>query len=129
MNETILLADDDELIVDVLTDQLRREGFQVLVAYDGDRALQLALQEDADLILLELMMPKRHGWEVCKEIRQHKTTPILMLTARGEEIDRVVGLELGADPIDFATHKSTKRDQYFLPISRSCGIIHCSRIV
>lgn len=97
MNETILLADDDELIIDVLTDQLRREGFQVLVAYDGDRALQLALQEDPDLILLDLMMPKRHGWEVCKEIRQHKTTPILMLTARGEEIDRVVGLELGAD--------------------------------
>ncbi len=97
MNETILLADDDEMIVDVLTDQLQNEGFQVIVARDGERALELALQEDLDLILLDVMMPKLQGWEVCREIRQKKMTPILMLTARGEEIDRVLGLELGAD--------------------------------
>lgn len=97
MNEKILLADDDELIVDVLADQLQREGFQVLIARDGEVALHLALQEDPDLILLDVMMPKRQGWEVCQEIRRHSTVPILMLTARGEEIDRVLGLELGAD--------------------------------
>lgn len=97
MNETILLADDDELIVSVLTDQLEAEGFGVIVAYDGESALQLALERSPDLILLDVMMPKRQGWEVCQEIRKHSTTPILMLTARGEEIDRVLGLELGAD--------------------------------
>ncbi|MEZ4727487.1 MAG: response regulator transcription factor [Caldilineaceae bacterium] len=97
MNEKILLADDDELIVDVLSDQLQREGFQVLIAHDGEEALRLALADDPALILLDIMMPKRQGWEVCQEIRRHRTTPILMLTARGEEIDRVLGLELGAD--------------------------------
>lgn len=97
MNERILLADDDELIVDVLSDQLQREGFQVLVARDGDAVLHLALQAAPDLILLDVMMPKRQGWEVCQEIRRHSTVPILMVTARGEEIDRVLGLELGAD--------------------------------
>lgn len=97
MNEKILLADDDELIVDVLSDQLQREGFQVLIARDGEAALSLALQENPDLILLDVMMPKRQGWEVCQEVRRQRTTPIVMLTARGEEIDRVLGLELGAD--------------------------------
>ncbi|MEZ4860661.1 MAG: response regulator transcription factor [Caldilineaceae bacterium] len=97
MEETILLADDDEMIVDVLKDQLEREGFHVLVACDGEAALTMALSCDLDLILLDVMMPKRQGWEVCREIRRHQTTPILMLTARGEEIDRVLGLELGAD--------------------------------
>lgn len=93
----ILLADDDEMIVDALTYQLQREGYQVVPAYDGEEALRLARQENPDLILLDVMMPKRQGWEVCREIRQESTVPILMLTARGEEMDRVLGLELGAD--------------------------------
>lgn len=97
MNETILLADDDEMMVDVLQDQLQREGFRVIIAHDGEAALTLALQAQPDLILLDVMMPKRQGLEVCQEIRRQQTTPILMLTARGEEIDRVLGLELGAD--------------------------------
>lgn len=97
MNETILLADDDELMVDVLQDQLQREGFRVIIARDGEAALALAFQAQPDLILLDVMMPKRQGLEVCQEIRRQQTTPILMLTARGEEIDRVLGLELGAD--------------------------------
>ena len=97
MNETILLADDDEMMVDVLQDQLQREGFRVIIAHDGEAALALALQAQPDLILLDVMMPKRQGLEVCQEIRRQQTTPILMLTARGEEIDRVLGLELGAD--------------------------------
>lgn len=94
---TILLADDDELIVDALSYQLRRAGYDVCVAYDGEQALALARTSHPDLILLDVMMPKLQGWEVCRELRKENTVPILMLTARGAELDRVLGLELGAD--------------------------------
>ena len=93
----ILLADDDELIVDVLSYQLKKEGYEVIVARDGAAALALALSSAPDLILLDVMMPKLQGWEVCQEVRRTSAVPILMLTARGEELDRVLGLELGAD--------------------------------
>lgn len=96
-NKRILLADDDEMIVDALSYQLEREGYEVLKAYDGEQALALAREGDPDLILLDVMMPKKQGWEVCQEIRRESTVPILMITARGEEMDRVLGLELGAD--------------------------------
>lgn len=96
-NETILLADDDEMIVDALGYQLRKEGYTVCVAGDGEEALRLARSQEPDLILLDVMMPKKQGWEVCQEIRRESAVPILMLTARGEEMDRVLGLELGAD--------------------------------
>lgn len=95
--QTILLADDDEMIVDALRFQLEREGYQVAPAYDGDEALHLARTIHPDLVLLDVMMPKLQGWEVCREIRRESNVPILMLTARGEELDRVLGLELGAD--------------------------------
>ncbi len=95
--QTILVADDDELIVDALRYQLEREGYSVLLTYDGQAALQMARTQNPDLILLDVMMPKMHGWEVCREIRRESAVPILMLTARGEEMDRVLGLELGAD--------------------------------
>ncbi len=97
MEETILLADDDEMIVDALGYQLRQEGYNVLEAFDGEEALRLVRSANPDLVLLDVMMPKRQGWEVCREIRRESTVPILMLTARGEEMDRVLGLELGAD--------------------------------
>ena len=93
----ILIADDDELIVDALRYQLEREGYEVLSAFDGEAALTLGTTQKPDLILLDVMMPKMQGWEVCRELRRQSTVPILMLTARGEEIDRVLGLELGAD--------------------------------
>src|SRR5512136_720255 len=93
----ILLADDDEMIVDVLRYQLEAEGYTVIVAYDGEQALNLARSSDPDLVLLDVMMPKVQGWEVCRELRHTSVVPILMLTARGEELDRVLGLELGAD--------------------------------
>lgn len=95
--QTILLADDDEMIVDALSFQLRREGYNVLAAFDGVEALELARQSDPDLVLLDVMMPRMQGWEVCRELRKESMVPILMLTARGEEMDRVLGLELGAD--------------------------------
>jgi DNA-binding response OmpR family regulator len=94
---TILLADDDEMIVDVLRHQLEREGYSVLLAGDGVEALALARNSSPDLVLLDVMMPRLQGWEVCRELRRESTVPILMLTARGEEMDRVLGLELGAD--------------------------------
>ncbi|MBX2999200.1 MAG: response regulator transcription factor [Caldilineaceae bacterium] len=97
MEQTILLADDDEMIVDALGYQLRREGYTVITALDGADALALARSTRPDLILLDVMMPKLQGWEVCRELRRNSTVPILMLTARGEEMDRVLGLELGAD--------------------------------
>jgi len=95
--ETILLADDDEMIVDVLRYRLEAEGYTVIVARDGEEALQLALSAAPDLVLLDVMMPRMQGWEVCRELRRTSAVPILMLTARGEEMDRVLGLELGAD--------------------------------
>jgi len=97
MATTILLADDDEMIVDVLQHQLELEGFQVVVAYDGETALTLARRHKPDLVLLDVMMPRLQGFEVCRIIRQESTVPILMLTARSEEMDRVIGLDMGAD--------------------------------
>lgn len=94
---TILLADDEEMIVDVLRDRLVAEDYTVIVARDGEEALQLARSANPDLVVLDVMMPRLQGWEVCRELRRTSTVPILMLTARGEEMDRVLGLELGAD--------------------------------
>jgi DNA-binding response OmpR family regulator len=96
-NTTILLADDDEMIVDILSHQLTREGYAVVTASDGIRALELARTRQPDLVLLDVMMPGMQGWEVCRALRHESDVPILMLTARGEEMDRVLGLELGAD--------------------------------
>ena len=96
-HERILLADDDAMILDVLRYQLEKEGYQVLTAEDGQQALDLAQTGQPDLVLLDVMMPKLQGWEVCRELRRTSEVPILMLTARGEELDRVLGLELGAD--------------------------------
>jgi two-component system response regulator VicR len=97
MSTRILLADDDEMIVDVLQHQLRKEGFEVLVAYDGETALELARTQNPDLVLLDVMMPRLQGFEVCREIRRESAVPILMLTARGDEMDRIIGLDMGAD--------------------------------
>jgi two-component system response regulator VicR len=95
--ERILLVEDDPMIVDALRYSLLKEGFEVLVASDGESGLRTALSERPDLILLDLMLPKMGGLEVCREVRKTSAVPILMVTARGEEMDRVVGLELGAD--------------------------------
>ncbi|MGL4601797.1 MAG: envelope stress response regulator transcription factor CpxR [Plesiomonas sp.] len=92
----LLLVDDDHELTDLLSELLEMEGFSVLVAHDGDQALSV-LDESIDLILLDIMMPKRNGLETLKALRLNFTTPVLMLTARGSELDRVLGLELGAD--------------------------------
>lgn len=106
--ETILLADDDAMIVDPLSLQLRREGFEVVVAADGEEALTQARSLLPDVVLLDIMMPKKQGWEVCRELRAESDVPIIMLTARGDELDRVLGLELGAD--DYLTKPFSARE-------------------
>ena len=93
----ILLADDDEMIVEVLQRQFAREGYAVEVAFDGEEALRKARTTAPDLVLLDVMMPRLQGWEVMRELRRESAVPVLMLTARGEEMDRILGLELGAD--------------------------------
>ena len=95
--ETILLVDDEEAIVAPLRYHLEREGYAVIVAHDGELALQRARAENPDLIVLDLMLPRIDGWEVCRILRQESTTPIIMLTARDEEPSKILGLNLGAD--------------------------------
>ena len=98
MSKRILIVEDEKNIVDILSFNLRKEGYDTLEAYDGQAGLQLALEQDPDLILLDLMLPKMDGFDVCRNLRQAgRNTPVIMLTAREEEADKVLGLELGAD--------------------------------
>ncbi len=92
----ILLVDDDIELTELLSDILTLEGFQVSQAYNGEQGLA-AVNSDIDLILLDIMMPKMNGMEMLKQLRHHWQTPVLMLTAKGDEVDRVIGLEFGAD--------------------------------
>jgi DNA-binding response OmpR family regulator len=98
MKQTILIVEDDAAILSGLIDLFEGEGFRVWSARDGNKALRVYLDRQPDLILLDIMIPEKSGYDVCKEIRRRDgRTPILMLTAKGEEIDKVVGLEIGAD--------------------------------
>lgn len=109
MAKTILIVEDEKNIVDILSFNLGREGYATLEAYDGEAGLQLALEQDPDLILLDLMLPKMNGFDVCRSVREHgRATPIIMLTAREEETDKVLGLELGAD--DYITKPFSMRE-------------------
>lgn len=93
----ILVVDDEPLITESLKYSLEQEGFQVSVAHNGHQALETARASRPDLIVLDIMLPGMDGWETCRRLRQESTVPIIMLTARGQEIDRVLGLEMGAD--------------------------------
>jgi len=104
----ILVVDDEQPIADILKFNLEKEGYQVICAFDGGEAVELALQEKPDLILLDLMLPVKDGMDVCREVRQHLQTPIIMLTAKDTEIDKVLGLELGAD--DYVTKPFSTRE-------------------
>jgi len=97
MPQTILVVDDEAAIVDLLSYNLEKSHYHVLIARDGIEALQIAREKKPDLVILDLMLPGMDGLEVCREIRKEGEMPIIMLTARSEEVDRVVGLELGAD--------------------------------
>ena len=109
MNKKILIVEDEKNIVDILSFNLGREGYTTLEAYDGEAGLQLALEQDPDLVLLDLMLPKKNGFDVCRAIRAAgRSTPVIMLTAREEETDKVLGLELGAD--DYITKPFSMRE-------------------
>lgn len=108
MNSKILVVDDEQPIADILKFNLEKEGYEVIVAYDGEEAIELALSQHPDLILLDIMLPKRDGMEVCRTIRKQADMPIIMLTAKDEEVDKVVGLELGAD--DYVTKPYSSRE-------------------
>jgi DNA-binding response OmpR family regulator len=97
MTDKILVVEDDKKTASLIKLYLEREGFQTVIAYDGGQALKLAEQHKPIFVILDLMLPVLDGWEVCRRLRQSSDVPILMLTARGEEVDRVSGLTLGAD--------------------------------
>lgn len=101
MNSRILVVDDEKNIVDIIKYNLKKEGYDVITAGDGEEAIKLNEEHEPDLILLDLMMPKLDGYAACRKIREKYDTPIIMLTARAEEVDKVLGLELGAD--DYVT--------------------------
>lgn len=100
-NQIIVIVEDDKAISDIIKYNVEKEGYAAHTAYDGQEGLELIERVDPDLILLDIMMPKMDGLEVCRRVRQSKNTPIIMLTAKAEEVDKVVGLEIGAD--DYVT--------------------------
>lgn len=97
MQYKILIVDDDENICELLRLYLEKDGFDTVVANDGEQAVDYAAKYSPDLILLDIMLPKLDGWQVCREIRKTSDVPIIMLTAKGETFDKILGLELGAD--------------------------------
>ncbi len=108
MDNLILVVDDEKPIVEILKLNLTRSGYRVTEAYDGDEAVRKAETEEPDLILLDVMLPKQDGFSVCKKIRETSSVPIIMLTAREEEVDKILGLELGAD--DYMTKPFSLRE-------------------
>ena len=106
--KTILIVDDEKPIVDILVYNLQKEGYNTIEANDGVTAVDIALNQKPDLILLDVMLPRMDGLSVCKKVRTTLNVPILMLTARDEEIDKIVGLELGAD--DYVTKPFSVRE-------------------
>ena len=107
-SSTILLVDDEDSIQQLLTYPLERDGYAVVQARDGEEALRLFGEEHVDLVVLDVMLPRLDGLEVCKRLRGQSNVPIIMLTARGEELDKVLGLELGAD--DYITKPFSIRE-------------------
>ncbi len=108
MPARILVVDDETSVTDLIGYNLKKAHFEVLTAQDGETALQVARESSPDLILLDIMLPKVDGLDVCRELRKTSQVPIIMVTARGEEADRVIGLELGAD--DYLTKPFSMRE-------------------
>ena len=108
MSKKVLIVDDERNIVDILNHNLVKEGYATCQAYDGEQAVEVAKSEKPDLILLDVMLPKKDGFSVCKEIRQTSSVPILMVTAKEDVVDKIIGLELGAD--DYITKPFSVRE-------------------
>ena len=118
--KTILIVDDEQPIIDMLVYNLEKEGYNTLEATDGEKAVDIALNNTPDLILLDIMIPKMDGLSVCKRIRHTLNVPIIMLSAKGEEIDKILGLELGAD--DYITKPFSIRE---LIARKKSNLIKC----
>ena len=108
MEEKVLIVEDEPTLLETLTYNLERQGYEVITAKDGDKAVKKALKHRPDLIVLDLMLPAKDGLEVCRLVRQELVVPILMLTARADEVDKIVGLEMGAD--DYMTKPFSMRE-------------------
>jgi len=108
MNKKILIVDDEKPIADILKFNLEKEGYEIYCAYDGEEALQKVGEFNPDLVLLDIMLPIRDGLEVCREIRKTHDMPIIMITAKDSELDKVLGLEMGAD--DYVTKPFSTRE-------------------
>lgn len=108
MAKTILVVEDEQDIATIIDFNLKRSGFDTLMAYDGPTGLKLALENAPDLILLDVMLPGMDGFEICRRVREKSQVPIIMLTAREEESDKILGLELGAD--DYVTKPFSNRE-------------------
>ena len=118
MDRKVLIVDDEKNIVDIIAFNLKKEGYQVITASDGEEGVRKTFEENPDLILLDIMMPKMDGYEACRKIREKKHTPIIMLTARAEEVDKVLGLEMGAD--DYVTKPFGVRE-LMARVKQTCG--------
>ena len=108
MPEKILVVDDETNIVEILTYNLRKAGYETMEAFDGETGLKMAIEGNPDLVMLDIMMPKMDGYEVCRQLRLHSQVPVIMLTARAEETDKVLSFELGAD--DYITKPFSVRE-------------------
>ncbi len=108
MSKKILIVDDEKAIVDILDHNLKREGYETVQAYDGEEAIETIKNEKPDLILLDVMLPKMDGLSICKTVRQTSNIPIIMVTAKEDVVDKVIGLELGAD--DYITKPFSVRE-------------------
>ncbi|BAD42289.1 response regulator [Symbiobacterium thermophilum] len=122
MADRILVVDDERPIAEILKFSFEREGFEVEMAFDGEEAVAKARASDFDLVILDIMLPKLDGFTVCREIRRFSTVPILMLTAKEDEVDKVLGLELGAD--DYVTKPFSPREL----IARVRAILRRTRV-
>ena len=110
MANKVLVVDDEKLIVKGIKFSLEQDGMEVTAAYDGKEAYELAMQNDYDIILLDVMLPELNGFEVCQMIREKSDVPIIMLTAKGDDMDKILGLEYGAD--DYVTKPSGDQGTY-----------------
>ncbi|EFE27963.1 response regulator receiver domain protein [Filifactor alocis ATCC 35896] len=108
MKNTILIIEDEKPISDIVKFNLKREGYDIITAFDGLDGYQKGIQENVDLILLDIMLPSMNGFDVCRHIREKSSVPIIMVTAKEEEVDKILGLELGAD--DYITKPFSLRE-------------------
>lgn len=108
MKNRVLIAEDEKPISDIIKFNLEKEGYEIITAYDGEDALKKALNEQLELIILDIMMPSMDGFEICKRVREKSSVPIIMVTAKEEEVDKILGLELGAD--DYITKPFSIRE-------------------